>query len=529
MTLQSTAGRAVARPALIGLAGVAVAGAIVWVIAQPRAPDRGPITAPNPTAAEPREETAGTVRYVENGGAPLRILLDSIPPTAPVRLLFFQGRPAQTTPSGHVVTLDGAGGALQFDHQLRARRVRADMDGHGVASIAGAADGGYWIVTEDGEVLRIDAQGHPLASQPGPFYHSVVASDEAGTPWLVRSPEQQGVGPPGSFVPLFARLGPEAEPDYAVGNGIVPTDFLLTHLANAGRIAVHDGAIYYAPFIRDQVVAFSAIMGDTVWVASRGLPQSTEEPRFDVTEDDATIEYAPVNLGIAIGLDGLLYVLSIPGFSTERGRLDVFDPGTGYLMRTATLDTPLPTLAADEEGRVYALDPFALLTGIPTSERPVFQPFDLATLDGGRLTSDDLRGHVVLVNFWASWCAPCREEMPALDSLRMSIEDPAFQFITMNEDVNPKSGRAFVDEYGFTFPVVVGHGRLQQKYHYVGLPMTMVIDREGKVVHRWMGYAGHDQIQMIRAVVLAELERGADDTSAHGASGHSIPGPSPQP
>lgn len=521
MTSRHAAGRGRSRPALIGVFGVLVLVVALTVLARTRGPARGPIAEPNADAAAPSESRVGTVTHVANAGAPERILVDSVAPTHPVRLLFFQGRPAQPTPAGHVVALDGAGGALRFDERLRARRVRADVDGRAVASVAGAPDGGYWMVAGTGEVLRIDDRGDLLANQPGPFYYSLVASDQRGTAWLVRSPDQQGFGPPAAAEPLIVRLGPEGEPDFSVGDGVVPADFLLTHLASSGRIAVQDSVLFYVPFIRDQVVALSTTTGDTLWVSSRGLPQSTEEPRFEVVDGQALVDYAPVNLGVALGLDGRLYVLSVPGFATERGRLDALDPATGHLLRSTELDQPLPTLAVDERGRVYQLDPFALLTGVPAGERPVFQTFDLETLEGGRYTSQDIAGNVTLVNFWASWCAPCREEMPALDTLRMNIDDPEFRFITMNEDVNPAHGRAFIEAYGFDFPVLLGRGTLREAYHYVGLPATMVIDREGRIVNRWMGYAGEDQIQMIRAVIVAELNR---DRSARGEAGRESPG-----
>ncbi|MFQ6044836.1 MAG: TlpA family protein disulfide reductase, partial [Gemmatimonadales bacterium] len=72
-------------------------------------------------------------------------------------------------------------------------------------------------------------------------------------------------------------------------------------------------------------------------------------------------------------------------------------------------------------------------------------------------------------------------------------------------------------------PVLLGRGRLRSKYHYVGLPFTVLLDRGGRVVQRWVGFAGEEQLAAIRAVVRAELDRedGAGEYSAGGASpGH---------
>jgi thiol-disulfide isomerase/thioredoxin len=180
-------------------------------------------------------------------------------------------------------------------------------------------------------------------------------------------------------------------------------------------------------------------------------------------------------------------------------------------MRTARLNTPTPTVAVDAGGRLYVLDPFRVLTGVATENRPPFTPTRLATIDGDTLATDDLRGRVVLVNFWASWCGPCRVELPALVGLAESISDPDFAFVTMNEDVEVAAARRFVAEVGLAYPVALGKGRLRRRYHYVGLPFTLLLDREGHIVYRWTGFAGDGQVEAIRALIHAELGR---DTAA---------------
>jgi len=145
--------------------------------------------------------------------------------------------------------------------------------------------------------------------------------------------------------------------------------------------------------------------------------------------------------------------------------------------------------------------------------------FELPTLKGERVSSAAFRGRIVLLNFWASWCAPCRTEMPALDSLRKEIGDRRFQFITMNEDVRVADAERFMEEFGFTFPVVLGRGRLRERYRYVGLPFTVLVDADTRVVQRWIGFAGPEQIQGIRAVVRAELAR-MGETPGSESHGH---------
>jgi len=486
---------------------LAVAG-VAWLAAGrgPLAVHRGPIAVPNPDAEPETEFRVGQVRHLVAPDAPERLLPDTVFPDEPVRLLWLQGRGAAPLAGGGALAPDGAGGLVRFDDRLGLGRPLA-LAGRDLVSAAGTRDGSVWAADAEGTVVRVSRDGAQRTAASVLLDYPVLAADPTRDEvWLARSSHRWNFRVP-SEAPLLVKLDTSGAVAGRLGRTVVPAEQLLSEFASSGYVAVSGDTVYFAPFIRDEVIAFSPA-GDTLWVARRELPQTTAQPRFEISGQSPTIEYFPVNLGIAVGPDDRLYVLSTPGFTTSEGRLDVFDRATGSLVRSATLPTALPTIAVDHAGRVYLLEEFRLLAGTPPAHRQRFADFALDRLGGGRMTLAELQGKVVLINFWASWCHPCRTEMPALDSLRRAIAEPDFLFLTMNEDVNPADAEGFMRELGFDFPVLLGRGRLRERYHYIGLPYTVLLDREGKVVQRWVGFKGHEQIQAERALIKAELERG---------------------
>jgi thiol-disulfide isomerase/thioredoxin len=111
---------------------------------------------------------------------------------------------------------------------------------------------------------------------------------------------------------------------------------------------------------------------------------------------------------------------------------------------------------------------------------------------GGTLTLADFRGRVVLLNFWATWCAPCREEMPALDALQRGRGGDAFAVVTVATGRNnPDQMKRFFEETGVTALPLHADPRsaLARAAGILGLPVTLVLDREGREVGRLTGGA----------------------------------------
>ena len=191
--------------------------------------NRAPASILNIDATPPQVTDAGTFRLVANGIAPESIVVDSVRPNTPSRLLFFQGRSVQPDYHGGGLAVDGAGGILRIDSDLAVTRLMANVDGRHIASVAAARESGLWLVTGDGEVARVDRDGNQASEFTlGPFIYSIVASDASGRAYLVRSPDQTGFRPVFGSTPLLARLNDDGTVEETIGGGFVPQDFLLT-------------------------------------------------------------------------------------------------------------------------------------------------------------------------------------------------------------------------------------------------------------------------------------------------------------
>ncbi len=123
------------------------------------------------------------------------------------------------------------------------------------------------------------------------------------------------------------------------------------------------------------------------------------------------------------------------------------------------------------------------------SEGELLPSWSVATLDGRPVSSDDLRGRVVLVNVWATWCLPCRAEMPLLESMWTRHRDDGLVLLGFSVDrTGPESVRRFLEERGITYPVAIVGADVERAFGGIpGVPASFLLDREGKVLHRVVG------------------------------------------
>jgi len=115
--------------------------------------------------------------------------------------------------------------------------------------------------------------------------------------------------------------------------------------------------------------------------------------------------------------------------------------------------------------------------------------FALQNLDGENMRLSEYRGEVVMINFWATWCGPCRQEMPLLDELYDRYERVGFQLLGVNIDDDPRRAMEMADELGISFPVLFDDRKeVSELYRVEAMPVTVILDREGVVRYTHYGY-----------------------------------------
>ncbi|MBV6395567.1 MAG: Thiol-disulfide oxidoreductase ResA [Anaerolineales bacterium] len=129
----------------------------------------------------------------------------------------------------------------------------------------------------------------------------------------------------------------------------------------------------------------------------------------------------------------------------------------------------------------------------------------LADLGGTERSLAEYRGQVVLVNMWATWCPPCREEMPTLESFYRDYRDLNFVIIGLNDGEAPIEVSDFVNLYGLTFPIWLDPSHLSESaFNTMNLPSSFVIDRQGQVRLQWVGGVDRDQLEQYVIPIIEE-------------------------
>jgi cytochrome c biogenesis protein CcmG, thiol:disulfide interchange protein DsbE len=131
-------------------------------------------------------------------------------------------------------------------------------------------------------------------------------------------------------------------------------------------------------------------------------------------------------------------------------------------------------------------------------------PFDLQMFTGGRLTSAELRGRLVILNFWASWCVPaCTDEAPSLQAIWEQYRTKGVTVVGVNIQDREAPARAFIQHFGQTFPTGMDpQGLISIDYGVYGVPETFVIDQQGRTVYKYAGAVSEDLLAPVIVPLL---------------------------
>ena len=133
--------------------------------------------------------------------------------------------------------------------------------------------------------------------------------------------------------------------------------------------------------------------------------------------------------------------------------------------------------------------------------------FTLKSRSGENLRLAEQRGNIVLVNFWASWCGPCREELPKMEELQQNYQDLGFTVLAVNVDDHPSKADVLLDDVKVTFPVLYDtQGHVSQQYDVSAMPTTVIIDRDGNARLTHKGYKSGDEVKYEKAIKLLMRE-----------------------
>jgi thiol-disulfide isomerase/thioredoxin len=130
--------------------------------------------------------------------------------------------------------------------------------------------------------------------------------------------------------------------------------------------------------------------------------------------------------------------------------------------------------------------------------------FSLQDLNGQPLQLANYRGKIVLLNFWATWCTPCRAEIPHFEEFQDKYGSQGLQVIGISMDDDAKPVREFYQEFKMNYPVAVGNEKIAEAYGGVlGLPVTFLIGRDGRLAAK---YIGEVQISTLKQAIESQLQ-----------------------
>lgn len=143
----------------------------------------------------------------------------------------------------------------------------------------------------------------------------------------------------------------------------------------------------------------------------------------------------------------------------------------------------------------YGLTTDRIQTGVVPRANSLAPDFSLQTFDGKTVNLADFRGKTVVLNFWASWCGPCKDEQPALEAASKRYDPSNVTFVGVNIQDTPQDALGFLNQYHVSYPVVVDpDGKVYINYGVVGVPETYVVDPSGRIQRKLVGPVDESQL-----------------------------------
>jgi len=139
---------------------------------------------------------------------------------------------------------------------------------------------------------------------------------------------------------------------------------------------------------------------------------------------------------------------------------------------------------------ISAIISLFILTGCKSS----YGDFKLMDLDGNEMSLSDFNGKIVVLNFWATWCSPCRVEIPYFIEVYNKYKDKGVQFIGVsNEDASTL--RSFAEDYNINYPILIDNAGVIEEWGIRAIPTTFILNKDGKVIFKNIGMMTREQLE----------------------------------
>ena len=141
---------------------------------------------------------------------------------------------------------------------------------------------------------------------------------------------------------------------------------------------------------------------------------------------------------------------------------------------------------------VFIIISFFIFTGCKSS----YGDFTLMDLGGNEISLSDFNGKILILNFWTTWCPPCREEIPNFVEVYNEYGSKDVQFIGVsNEDISTL--KSFVEDYGISYPILIDDANIMGKWGISAIPTTFVFDKNGQIIFKNVGMMTGEQLKNI--------------------------------